>query len=88
MASRAAEETTARVNVIPDQVSDSNGREDDTDDDVSLASAADFSEAGHRDLRVGQHKGEKKAIEIFNVLRVTEKMARDLTRRPVTTRDG
>ncbi|MEQ2169515.1 hypothetical protein GOODEAATRI_025967 [Goodea atripinnis] len=54
-----------------------------SDDSESLFSFPVQPATPHKPLKVGQRKGEKKAVEVFDIYRVSERMARDLTWGPV-----
>ncbi|MEQ2211018.1 hypothetical protein XENOCAPTIV_024244, partial [Xenoophorus captivus] len=59
-----------------------------SDDSESLLSIPVQPATPHKPLKIGQRKGEKKAVEVFDIYRVSERMARDLTWGPVQANDG
>ncbi|MEQ2213602.1 hypothetical protein XENOCAPTIV_017662 [Xenoophorus captivus] len=61
---------------------------EESDDTESLFSIPVQLATHHKPLKVGQRKGEKKAVEVFDIYWVSERMARDLTWGQVQANDG
>ncbi|MEQ2214056.1 hypothetical protein XENOCAPTIV_027664, partial [Xenoophorus captivus] len=59
-----------------------------SDNSESLLSIPVQLATPHKPLKIGQRKGEKKAVEVFDIYRVSERMAQDLTWGPVQANDG
>ncbi|MEQ2208113.1 hypothetical protein XENOCAPTIV_025798, partial [Xenoophorus captivus] len=59
-----------------------------SDDSESLFSIPVQLATPHKPLKVGQRKREKKAVEVLDIYRVSERMARHLTWGPVQANDG
>ncbi|XP_013856473.1 uncharacterized protein LOC106512390, partial [Austrofundulus limnaeus] len=61
---------------------------DDENDESSMGSAAAQGLGTPKQLRIGQRKGEKRQVELVDVLRVSERLAREPRWGPIQTSDG